>query len=206
MKFGKTRRKTHEGHEDVRKDVRKFMIHNVLDVLGRKQTYKGTLYWQYYSTPFGTILLAVAHNRLCWLNFVKGDQEQAYHVFENTWQKGSLVQDKDGRITLPFYQQIFSIEKPKFGLLFWGSEFDVKVWKALLRIPHGQVVSYQDVAYTIGQKNAVRAVGQAVGRNRIAIVVPCHRVIRKNGQLGGYRGQVERKRLLLEYEKARLLT
>jgi methylated-DNA-[protein]-cysteine S-methyltransferase len=82
-----------------------------------------------------------------------------------------------------------------------GTEFQIKVWQALTTIPYGQTWSYQDLANAINNPKAVRAVGLANGKNPISIIVPCHRVIGKNGKLTGYAGGVERKAQLLELEK-----
>jgi len=86
-------------------------------------------------------------------------------------------------------------------LIYPGSDFQVKVWKALLRIPYGETCSYDDLATAVGSPGACRAVGSANGKNRIAIVIPCHRVINKNGQLGGYGGGLRRKQFLLDLER-----
>jgi AraC family transcriptional regulator of adaptative response/methylated-DNA-[protein]-cysteine methyltransferase len=75
------------------------------------------------------------------------------------------------------------------------------VWKELVRIPYGQTRSYEELALNVGQPDGQRAVGRANGMNRIAIVIPCHRVVRKDGQLGGYGGGLRRKQFLLELER-----
>ena len=82
-----------------------------------------------------------------------------------------------------------------------GTEFQVAVWRALLEIPYGETRSYEEMAARVGRPGAQRAVGTANGRNRIAIVVPCHRVVNKSGQLGGYGGGLWRKRFLLDLEQ-----
>lgn len=82
-----------------------------------------------------------------------------------------------------------------------GTEFQKKVWQALLNIPYGQLVSYQTIAEQIGSPKAVRAVGAANGKNPISIIVPCHRVIAKDGKLTGYSGGLNRKKWLLAIEK-----
>lgn len=81
-----------------------------------------------------------------------------------------------------------------------GSRFEERVWGELLKIPFGETRSYQDVAVALGNRAAVRAVGRANGMNRIAIVIPCHRVVNKSGALGGYAGGLWRKRQLLDLE------
>lgn len=83
-----------------------------------------------------------------------------------------------------------------------GSEFQKKVWKALGKIPYGQTRSYAEIAKMIKKPRAVRAVGNAVGDNPIGIVLPCHRVIKSNGKLGGFAWGVEKKEKLLKLEKA----
>ena len=85
-----------------------------------------------------------------------------------------------------------------------GTDFQRRVWRELLEIPYGQVISYSDLADRIGHPRAARAVGNAVGANPIPIIIPCHRVIAKHGRLGGYGGGLERKRALLAIEGTRL--
>ena len=85
-----------------------------------------------------------------------------------------------------------------------GTEFQAKVWAALRRIPPGRTVSYSELAAAVGSPSAVRAVGTANGQNPVAVVIPCHRVVRSDGTLGGYGGGLDRKRWLLDHEKARL--
>jgi AraC family transcriptional regulator of adaptative response/methylated-DNA-[protein]-cysteine methyltransferase len=83
-----------------------------------------------------------------------------------------------------------------------GTAFQMKVWRYLQKIPYGEVQSYGEVAAGIGEPTAVRAVANACARNRLVVAVPCHRVIRGTGELGGYRGGVERKRTLIDLERA----
>jgi AraC family transcriptional regulator of adaptative response/methylated-DNA-[protein]-cysteine methyltransferase len=85
-----------------------------------------------------------------------------------------------------------------------GTPFQLRVWSELQRIPYGETRSYEDIAHAVGHRSAPRAVGQANGMNRIAIVVPCHRVVNKDGKLGGYGGELWRKDVLLRLEGARL--
>jgi AraC family transcriptional regulator of adaptative response/methylated-DNA-[protein]-cysteine methyltransferase len=89
------------------------------------------------------------------------------------------------------------------NVVYPGSPFQEKVWDELRKIPHGVTVSYEDIACRIGTPAAVRAVGHANGLNRIAIVIPCQRVVNKNGELGGYGGGLWRKRVLLDLEQGR---
>jgi AraC family transcriptional regulator, regulatory protein of adaptative response / methylated-DNA-[protein]-cysteine methyltransferase len=91
------------------------------------------------------------------------------------------------------------------GLQLHGTPFQLSVWNELLKIPFGETVSYDDIALRLGDKNASRAVGTAVGQNKIAFLVPCHRVVAKNGKLSNFRWGVERKRQMLNWEYENLL-
>jgi AraC family transcriptional regulator of adaptative response/methylated-DNA-[protein]-cysteine methyltransferase len=110
-------------------------------------------------------------------------------------------------MTAPVASRIFAaleVRDPEglvpLGLLVRGTNFQVKVWRALLQIPVGSVASYEDIATAIGAPAAVRAVGTAIGRNPVAFLIPCHRVIRTTGALGGYRWGLPRKRAMLAWE------
>ena len=86
-------------------------------------------------------------------------------------------------------------------LFYPGTDFQCRVWEKLLEIPYGETRSYEQLAIAVGDKKAVRAVGRANGLNRIAIVIPCHRVVNKSGALGGYGGGLRRKQFLLDLER-----
>lgn len=105
------------------------------------------------------------------------------------------------------FQEYFAGTRQRFEvpLAATGTEFQQKVWQALTTIPFGTTWSYQDLANAIGNPKAVRAVGLANGKNPISIIVPCHRVIGKNGKLTGYAGGIERKEGLLKHEGALLI-
>jgi AraC family transcriptional regulator of adaptative response/methylated-DNA-[protein]-cysteine methyltransferase len=93
------------------------------------------------------------------------------------------------------------VKKFSMPLVYPGTDFQQRVWNGLLQIPYGETCSYQDLARVVGDEKAVRAVGTANGLNRIAIVIPCHRVINKGGKLGGYGGGLRRKQFLLDLER-----
>ena len=102
-------------------------------------------------------------------------------------------------------QVVGFIEAPRIGLNLpldvRGTAFQLRVWQALKEIPLGKTVSYGDIAERIGAPKAVRAVAQACSSNHLAVAIPCHRVVRKSGDMGGYRWGVERKKALLELEQ-----
>ncbi len=161
-----------------------------------------------HPTPFGVILLATTARGICWLSFVKKDgPEQEIQNLQKSWPKGEFCENASE--TKKLANRVFAISyngstKPQSFNLFWkGTNFQLKVWEALLKIPAGQVVSYEDVATYIGKPKAVRAVANAVGSNPIPFIIPCHRVIRKVGEFGGYAGGTARKKALLGWEAAR---
>ena len=114
--------------------------------------------------------------------------------------------DKDSRVldnALKQMEEYFNGKRKKFDLplYFNGTDFQKSVWKALTEIPYGETVSYQDIARKINNEKAVRAVGGANNKNKIMIMVPCHRVIGKNGKLVGFAGGLDKKEFLLAHEK-----
>ena len=100
-------------------------------------------------------------------------------------------------------KEYFDGKRTKFSvpLEYPGTPFQTKVWDELLKIPYGKTISYEELARRVGSSGAVRAVGTANGMNRIAIVIPCHRVVNKSGKLGGYGGGLRRKEALLKLER-----
>src|SRR4051812_49022689 len=150
----------------------------------------------FHPTPFGTAMLAATERGLCGLSFVdEGGEGAAIDETQGRWPAAAM--DEDARITAPLAERIFArgeADDRPIPLLVQGTNHQVRVWEALLRVPAGAVVSYESVAAAAGRPAAVRAVAGAVARNQIAYVIPCHRVIRKLGAFGGYRWGTDRKR------------
>lgn len=164
-----------------------------------------TIRWGIHDGPLGRVLLAATDRGVCWLSFVEdGDDAAAVELFQAEWPAAHLI--RDPAATAPLVAKAFALGKPggngagMLPLHLRGTNFQVKVWEALLHIPAGAVVSYHDIAQSIGHPTAVRAVGQACRLNPLAYIVPCHRVIRKSGLIHGYRWGVSRKRALIAYE------
>ena len=157
-----------------------------------------------HDTPFGPALIGVTERGVCWLGFAPdGDVVSARAIFEEEWGAATLVEDR--RATASVAARTFggldtAQGMPPSPLLLRGTNFQIKVWKALLAIPAGRVVSYQQLASAIGHPTAARAVGQALGANPLSVLIPCHRVIRKTGIVDGYRWGTPRKRALLAWE------
>ena len=150
----------------------------------------------YGITPFGKAFLGFTKRGVCFLAFGE-DEKKLFNSFEKEWKNAVLCQnDKEVK---KYLKNIFSFNK-KVNLLVKGTNFQVNVWKALLNIPNGSIVTYQDIANFIDKPKAIRAVANAIGSNNIAYLIPCHRVIAKSGAMSGYRWGVQRKKILLAYE------
>lgn len=162
------------------------------------------IYYGCYDSKLGKIMIGITERGLCFLQF--GNSEQA--LLSNLRSEFSGVElikdnsktDKHLSALLDYLRgQGKGLETP---LDVRGTPFQIKVWNYLRKIPAGKVKSYTDVAIAIGQPKAVRAVASACARNNIAIAIPCHRIIRSDGGLAGYRFGLDRKRALLELEAA----
>ncbi|HEV7590345.1 MAG TPA: methylated-DNA--[protein]-cysteine S-methyltransferase [Longimicrobium sp.] len=160
-----------------------------------------------HETPFGPALLASTERGLCGLSFVDdGDAAEAVDELRERWSSAAV--GEDARATEPLARRIFASDGDDgqpIPLFVQGTNHQVRVWEALLRVPAGALVSYEQLAGAAGKPEAVRAVAGAVARNQIGYVIPCHRVIRKLGAFGGYRWGTERKLAMLGWEAARAL-
>ena len=163
------------------------------------------IYYGFHPTPFGECLLAATARGICALRFVKENRKQTLALVRAKWQRAELQHAPHK--TRPFSARIFypssKKKQPPLHLLVTGTNFQIKVWEALLNIPQGARVSYADLARHLGAPQAARAVGNAVARNPITYLIPCHRVVRKAGALGEYSGGATRKKILLAWEAAK---
>jgi AraC family transcriptional regulator of adaptative response/methylated-DNA-[protein]-cysteine methyltransferase len=140
---------------------------------------------------------------VCDLQFIDGVQgTHAIQNLSNKWKAAVLVEDQRAgdEMVHRMFSSMPGSGSGKLSLDLYGTNFQIKVWQALLRIPEGAVVSYTDVARKIGRPDAVRAVAGAVGKNPVAWLIPCHRVLRSSGELGGYRWGLTRKKMMLARE------
>lgn len=157
-----------------------------------------------HETPFGPAFLATTSRGICRLAFVgHGGMEEQLEAVRRHWRNAELREN--GQVTGAKIPALFGLEKPDrpLSLCVAGTNFQINVWRALLRIPPGALVSYNQIARAIHQPTAARAVGTAIGANPIAVVIPCHRVIQQSGVLGGYRWGEIRKHALHAWEAAR---
>jgi AraC family transcriptional regulator of adaptative response/methylated-DNA-[protein]-cysteine methyltransferase len=161
----------------------------------------------FYDSPFGECLVASTERGLCGLFFVReGDRHSVMGELTGIWSRASLSEDNRGLASLIeriFTPAAWKTDRP-LPIMLRGTNFQIKVWEALLRIPAGKAVSYQDVAKAVGSPGAVRAVGTAIGKNPISYLIPCHRVIRKNAEFGNYGSGTARKKAILGWEAARV--
>jgi AraC family transcriptional regulator of adaptative response/methylated-DNA-[protein]-cysteine methyltransferase len=157
-----------------------------------------------HQTPFGKCMIAKTDRGICGLFFLKGDDEDYYvqRLSHHDWPAATIEENPDK--TLLSVEQIFNLsswqQNKPISLFVQGTNFQIKVWEALLKIPRGNVVAYEEIAKFVGQPKAVRAVGTAVAKNPISYLIPCHRVIRKYGDFGNYQGGSARKKAILAWE------
>jgi AraC family transcriptional regulator of adaptative response/methylated-DNA-[protein]-cysteine methyltransferase len=161
----------------------------------------------FHSTPFGICLIGVTERGICWLSFLSPEEDPTFAIEQMKMHWHNSVFHEDVQLTKTFVERIFTnTPDKKLHLFVKGTNFQVKVWEALLRIQTGEVTTYQQVAQTIANPKAVQAVGSAVGSNHIAYLIPCHRVIRKDGILGEYRWSSSRKKSIIGWEMAQAET
>lgn len=157
--------------------------------------------YAFYPSPFGEVILAVTQGKICYLNFVLKDYATSLKELAKFWNKSQVVFNKE--TTQNFADVIVNNKPQNLTVLLKGTDFQISVWKELLRIPCGQLSTYKQVAHNLNSK-ALRAVGTAIGHNPIAYLVPCHRVINSNGEFGNYGGGKERKVKIIEFERVSL--
>ncbi|CTQ58701.1 methylated-DNA--[protein]-cysteine S-methyltransferase [Roseibium album] len=157
----------------------------------------------FHPSPFGQVLILATDKGLAGLGFADpGEEQSALEDMCERWPAAIYSHDQDA--TSSYAQRVFDPDKwcedQPLNVVMIGTDFEIRVWQTLLKIPMGQATTYSDVAASIGNPKASRAVGSAVGRNPISFVVPCHRVLAKGGQIGGYHWGLTRKRAILGWE------
>ena len=156
-------------------------------------------------TPLGPMVIGAASQGICLVEYSNGRRlEPEFNTLRRLFQcdvvpgHNELLEQLRAELAKYFAGELIHFQVP---LVYPGSEFQRAVWDTLRLIPYGESLSYDALAHKLGKPKAVRAVGTANGQNRIAILIPCHRVVNKNGQLGGYGGGLWRKKALLELER-----
>jgi len=164
-----------------------------------------TIHYGFHPTPFGECLLAVTQRGICGLGFVSnGKRGYVVQDLKMRWP-GARFSEKP-ELTKPLVDRIFNPSRNSrrnpLPLFLKGTNFQIKVWEALLKIPEGKIVSYEDLAHSLGKPKASRAAGNAVAKNPVSYIIPCHRVIRREGTTGKYHWGAMRKQALLGWEWA----
>lgn len=181
-----------------------FVTHEAMSPGEWKRKGEGlTLRYGFHPSPFGTALVMVTDRGLAGLAFSDaGGEEEAFADMAVRWPAAAFLEDS--RATAPFAARIFEPERWRaeepLRVVLIGSDFQIRVWTALLDIPLGRAETYSTIARRIGQPTASRAVGAAIGRNPVSFVVPCHRALGKSGALTGYHWGLTRKRAMLGWE------
>ncbi|HZO47979.1 MAG TPA: bifunctional helix-turn-helix domain-containing protein/methylated-DNA--[protein]-cysteine S-methyltransferase [Xanthobacteraceae bacterium] len=168
-----------------------------------------TMYYGFHPSPFGTALVIATPRGLAGLSFADpGEEKAALADMQGRWPKARYVEDSAR--TAPLAQRIFDSTKwqpdQPLRVVLIGTDWEVRVWETLLKIPMGQATTYSDIARKVGSEKASRAVGAAVGKNPVSFVVPCHRVLGKSGKLTGYHWGITRKCAMLGWEAGRVGT
>ncbi|MGZ9235152.1 MAG: methylated-DNA--[protein]-cysteine S-methyltransferase [Anaerolineales bacterium] len=161
-----------------------------------------TIRYGIHPTPFGKCLVATTERGICHLSFVQNGEGDAIDNLVADWKQARMIEDHRSTVSLiePIFDLRYSNRGKPLNVHLRGTNFQLKVWEALLQIPAGEVTTYAGLAARIGNPRAMRAVGTAVGHNPIAVLIPCHRVIRKVGEFGNYRYGALMKKALLARE------
>lgn len=159
-----------------------------------------------HETTFGQCLIGKTERGICWLSFLGETEEtnEQIDAMKSHWHNSVFHQNHE--VTHELIDQVFNPthnRNTKLHLFVKGTNFQIKVWDALLKIPMGSVTTYQGIAQQVNSPRAMQAVGSAVGSNHIAYLIPCHRVIRKDGILGEYRWSSTRKKSIIGWEMAK---
>ena len=159
--------------------------------------------WGVHPSPFGPCFVGLTERGICALGFAEGDSGAVRAEFERRWPAARFHQDRAA--TAPVAARIFGGQRAgsaPLRLLACGTNFQLKVWEALLRIPPGRITSYHALGESLGLSRSARAVGGAVAANPISYLIPCHRVIRRTGRFSNYEWGPSRKRVMLGWEAA----
>ncbi len=165
-----------------------------------------TIEFGVHNTPFGNAFIATTPRGVCNIAFSESDDiSELVEDLRQRWPHAVLHESQHStqKVVAAMFRQTDNPRSP-LSLYVSGTNFQINVWKALLRIPPGSVASYSQIANFIGQPGSARAIGHTVGANPIAYLIPCHRVIQANGGLGGYHWGTTRKQVMLAWEHARL--
>ena len=168
------------------------------------------IHYGYHHSPFGPMLLALTDNGICELAFgLDYTLEAEAEELEKRWPGAQIFEEPERtettaeRLFHPEDSRTQDSDKTGFRLFVKGTDFQLNVWRALLRIPAGSLISYKQLAHLTGNPAAVRATAAAVGANPVSYLIPCHRILRASGEPGGYHWGIERKQAMIAWDSAR---
>lgn len=153
-----------------------------------------------HNSLFGSCFIANTKRGICAIEFIDNNEFEVLNNFKTKWSNASII--KNQQTTSDLVELIFNNNKTPVKALLFGTKFQIKVWEALLKIPYGNLTTYNQISKYIGNPKANRAVGSAIGKNNIAVLIPCHRVINSMGNIGGYKWSPERKLSIIGLEKS----
>lgn len=162
------------------------------------------IYYGVHQSPIGLCLVTLCEKGVLSVGFYNNDSQIPETLIQLKKQFSQAVFSENNDAVWGISHALFSNDALTCTVCLNGTPFQVSVWKALLNIPNGMVTSYAKIAEEINQSTAYRAVGTAIGANQHAVIIPCHRVIQKNGNLGDFRWGIERKEALLKLEKVNM--
>ncbi len=158
--------------------------------------------YSYYESLFGWLIIASTSIGICFVSFIKNKFDALQELISEFPNCSFVQEENELHYAVLDYFVPNSKKSTPLKVHLKGTPFQLQVWHSLLKIPKGQLSSYGLIASTLNQPNASRAVGTAIGKNPIAIVIPCHRVVQKSGKWGGYRWSIDRKAMLIAWEAA----
>lgn len=165
-----------------------------------KRKDNNTIFWNQIKSPIGNVFFVWKKEGVLGVSFIERDYSE---MLSNFIEDDIYMKRSDSNVKEQLIEYFGGVRKDfELELIMNGTDYQKKVWKELLRVPYGETVSYGELARRVGNPRGARSVGMAVHFNPIGIIIPCHRVIMSNGEIGGFAGPIFRKKWLLEHEGA----
>lgn len=174
-------------------------MNNAVSIIpwNKKEEKNIEIHYSFYETAYGLALVASTRQGICYVGF--GDKDRMLASLRKKYPR-SGVREQESDCHKSALDYIRNQKVPELPLHVSGTDFQLRVWKALLQIPLGELSSYREIAHAVNRPKAVRAVGSAIGDNPVSYIIPCHRVIRSDGGLGGYYWGLDIKKKMIEKE------
>jgi len=167
-------------------------------IIKGKITESNEITWGFSESQFGGVFIAKSRHGICNFQFINQDKKFYPEILRKKWLKSTFNQDNN--FAAEIVHKIFPEIKETLNLHLTGTEFQVKIWLTLLNLPKNKLFFYKDIAKLAGYPDSTRAVANAIGKNPLHYIIPCHRIIKKNGDLGGYAAGIDKKTAILKSE------